>query len=211
MSVRGQAFCKSSYWDLDVTWYAEWPDFTPCFHTTVLVWTPCVLLWLLTPIEVYLTKASRRQSPVSWTFLGITKVGLCLLLLGLSFAELALSLQRHFQEQLVYSAEFCSTGTKIITFLLVLFLLIKGKRDGKKSSGILLIFWFFLSLCGLFSYRSILHHVFWEDSFWTPPQEFILQMLYFPIVFSELILSGFKESTPSDEGQISEVSEHFTN
>ncbi|XP_076307522.1 multidrug resistance-associated protein 1-like isoform X1 [Tachypleus tridentatus] len=199
MSVRGQSFCKSSYWDLDVTWYAEWPDFTPCFHTTVLVWIPCVLLWLLAPFEVYLSKISRRQSPVSWTFLSITKVGLCLLLLGLSFAELVLSLQRYFQDQLVYNEEFCSASTKIITFFLVLFLLILGRRGGKQSSAVLLIFWFFLSICGMFSYRSVLHHVFWEESFSTHRQEFVLQMLYFPIVLSELILSGFKESIPRDE------------
>ena len=29
-------FCVSPLWDLNVTWYTEDPDFTPCFHKTVL-------------------------------------------------------------------------------------------------------------------------------------------------------------------------------
>ncbi|CAL8358813.1 unnamed protein product [Boreogadus saida] len=46
-------FCKLSgldpLWDWNRTWYTASPDLTHCFQNTVLVWAPCVYLWLLAP------------------------------------------------------------------------------------------------------------------------------------------------------------------
>lgn len=35
--------------DWNRTWYTANPDLTQCFQNTVLVWVPCVYLWLLAP------------------------------------------------------------------------------------------------------------------------------------------------------------------
>ena len=54
--------------DLDVTWNTYQPDFTECFHQTVLVWIPTGLLLLLTPVVVYQVAASKdRDIPWRWT------------------------------------------------------------------------------------------------------------------------------------------------
>ncbi|XP_023999376.1 multidrug resistance-associated protein 1-like [Salvelinus sp. IW2-2015] len=47
------AFCELSgldpLWDWNRTWYTDKPDLTECFQNTVLVWFPCIYLWLLAP------------------------------------------------------------------------------------------------------------------------------------------------------------------
>ena len=53
-------------------WQTDDPDFSPCFERTALVWAPCVLLWLLSPVEVYLLRRSRGL-PNPWTVLNISK------------------------------------------------------------------------------------------------------------------------------------------
>lgn len=35
--------------DWNRTWYTANPDLTQCFQNTVLVWVPCIYLWLLAP------------------------------------------------------------------------------------------------------------------------------------------------------------------
>ena len=40
-------FCVSPIWDANLTWNTNDPDFTPCFHKTVLVYVPCGFLWIL--------------------------------------------------------------------------------------------------------------------------------------------------------------------
>lgn len=36
--------------DWNRTWYTNNPDFTQCFQNTVLVWLPCLYLWMCAPI-----------------------------------------------------------------------------------------------------------------------------------------------------------------
>lgn len=42
-------FIFSSLQDWNRTWYTANPDLTQCFQNTVLVWVPCIYLWLLAP------------------------------------------------------------------------------------------------------------------------------------------------------------------
>uniref|UniRef100_A0A8C7J5E4 ABC-type glutathione-S-conjugate transporter n=1 Tax=Oncorhynchus kisutch TaxID=8019 RepID=A0A8C7J5E4_ONCKI len=46
---RLSGFVSSSCTDWNRTWYTDKPDLTECFQNTVLVWFPCVYLWLLAP------------------------------------------------------------------------------------------------------------------------------------------------------------------
>ena len=45
-------FCSSAFWDLDLTWNTNNPDFTPCFHQTVLTYIPAVVIILGLPFQV---------------------------------------------------------------------------------------------------------------------------------------------------------------
>ena len=44
-----RGFCHDEFWNLNLTWYTDNPDFTLCFHSTALVYIPAVYLWLFLP------------------------------------------------------------------------------------------------------------------------------------------------------------------
>uniref|UniRef100_A0AAQ4PFJ7 Multidrug resistance-associated protein 1 n=1 Tax=Gasterosteus aculeatus aculeatus TaxID=481459 RepID=A0AAQ4PFJ7_GASAC len=52
MGLHG--FCSADtsdpFWDWNRTWYTTKPDFTQCFQNTVLVWLPCLYLWICAPL-----------------------------------------------------------------------------------------------------------------------------------------------------------------
>lgn len=53
-----------------LTWYTSYPNFTYCFKKTVLIWIPCLFLWLFAGVEIYFLKNSTRiKSPSSWKYL----------------------------------------------------------------------------------------------------------------------------------------------
>ena len=60
-------FCAGPFWDTNLTWYTTSPDFTPCFHKTVLVFVPCGFLWLLAFFDQIQNWTSKnRNCPWSW-------------------------------------------------------------------------------------------------------------------------------------------------
>ena len=51
-------FCATPLWDLDLTWNTEDPDFTRCFHQTVLTYIPLAVLLIGSPVQVSIRKTS---------------------------------------------------------------------------------------------------------------------------------------------------------
>ena len=46
------SFCASPLWDLELSWNTTNPDFTPCFHQSVLTYIPAAALLLALPFQV---------------------------------------------------------------------------------------------------------------------------------------------------------------
>ena len=80
------AFCGTKFWDNDVTWYTQEPDFTPCFHKTVISWTP-TLIFLIFALEEGRKYRKSQNRKIPWTFLNLLKVCLTVLLIVLSVVE----------------------------------------------------------------------------------------------------------------------------
>ncbi|OWK61874.1 Multidrug resistance-associated protein 1 [Lonchura striata] len=60
------ADASEPFWDWNLTWHTEDPDFTLCFQNTVLVWIPCIYLWLCFPVySLYLQRHDRGYIQVS--------------------------------------------------------------------------------------------------------------------------------------------------
>ena len=51
-SAMSASFCASDLWDLQLSWYTTNPDFTPCFHQSVLTYIPTAVLLLALPFQV---------------------------------------------------------------------------------------------------------------------------------------------------------------
>ncbi len=80
-------FCAGPIWDTNLTWNTEDPDFTPCFHKTVLVYVPCGFLWLLAAVDqVQSWNSNARNCPWSWN--NIAKLSITTALCFLSIIEI---------------------------------------------------------------------------------------------------------------------------
>ena len=90
-NIINNNFCESVLWDPYLTWYTDNPDFTTCFHQTVLTYTPVIILYLLSPLSILSTKKSRDRN-VPWSILNITKTVINLILLILPFIDLGYAL-----------------------------------------------------------------------------------------------------------------------
>lgn len=64
------------FWqDHNITWNSPTPDFTVCFEKTILVWLPCLFLWLLTPLEItYLCHKPRNSFRTPLSLYNISKL-----------------------------------------------------------------------------------------------------------------------------------------
>lgn len=50
-------FIFSCFQDWNRTWQTHNPDLTPCFQNTLLVWIPCLYLWLFAPFYILYLKS----------------------------------------------------------------------------------------------------------------------------------------------------------
>ena len=106
-------FCATPIWDTNFTWNTNDPDFTPCFHKTVLIYLPCGFLWVFAIVDAIQNwKSLARNCPWSWN--NIAKISITLLLSILCFVEL-LSIDQN-RAKAVAGGEILITG--IISFLL---------------------------------------------------------------------------------------------
>ncbi|NXN86769.1 MRP1 protein, partial [Bombycilla garrulus] len=180
--------------DWNLTWYTEDPDFTPCFQNTVLVWIPCIYLWLCFPVySLYLRRHDRGYIQVS--NLNKAKTALGLILWIVCWADLFYSFWERSQN--IFRAPFFLVSPTVlgITMLLATFLIQYERIKGVQSSGVMTIFWFISLLCATVIFISKIKHALNtgadEDAF-----RYVTFCIYFVLVLVELILCCFPEQPP---------------
>ncbi|KAK0179174.1 hypothetical protein PV327_007989 [Microctonus hyperodae] len=183
--------CGSSFWDNNLTWYTDLPDLTPCFQNTVLVWAPCVFLFTFLFLEIYyLRNSKRRDIPYTWKF--YSKALLTLFLIILSIIDFFMAVYNS-SHTTVYSVSFITPCIKIVTFMTTLVLLHYNRKCGMQTSGLLFLFWFFLVLCGIVQFTSLLRN---RDNLPDTYYSFISYMIYYPIVVMVFILNFTVDDEP---------------
>ncbi|GIX88296.1 multidrug resistance-associated protein 1 [Caerostris darwini] len=183
-------FCNSSFWDEQLLWNSTNPDLTPCFEKTVLIWVPCLFLWLFGPLECYFQKKSYEE-PLPWTGANIARMLLAIILCVLSVLTV---LDEVFNDQIgnFFVPTIVGEGLKAFTFFFALVLMLFNRKKGRHTSGILFIFWFFLTLFEIFPYRTAFINL--QNEINLPSTfSFVTHVIYFPILVAELILSCFAD------------------
>lgn len=99
-----------------LTWYTADPEFTKCFEKTILVWLPCLFLWVFSPIEVYYLLNSRREN-IPWNWLNISKLGLTCLVIVVIVGELFFVITAVFSGIEVRDVDFLTPLTKGLTIV----------------------------------------------------------------------------------------------
>ncbi|CAL1682835.1 unnamed protein product [Lasius platythorax] len=182
-------FCGTKFWDANLTWYTNNPDLTECFQKTILVWVPCVFLWVFSVMEAYyLINSKRRNVPYTWLF--ISKQVLTVALIILSIVEIILAM---YVNSTVYSVEYYTPFIKIITFILASILMTYNRKRGMRTSGLLFLFWFFLALCGSVQYRFSINELIEGKQ---PSYLLVCYMIYYPIVVILFVLNFLVDAEP---------------
>ncbi|KAK7866925.1 hypothetical protein R5R35_001662 [Gryllus longicercus] len=188
------AFCGSPFWNASVTWYTNRPDLTECFQKTVLVWAPCVFLWVFAPLETYYILNSKFRN-IPWNWLNISKLFLTVVLIGLSIADFGYALWKNDQEREVNSVEYYTPLIKLVSFILTAVLQWYNRQRGMRTSGLLFLFWFLLLLFGIVQYRAELNKAI-DDAENEDYFTFITYLVYFPVVVILFLFNCKSDAAP---------------
>ncbi|XP_050561843.1 multidrug resistance-associated protein 1 isoform X2 [Spodoptera frugiperda] len=192
------SFCGSEFWNSNLTWYTDSPELTPCFQKTVLVWTPCLYLWVAAFLDTYYILNSKERN-IPWNILNISKLFITCLLIVLKFVDLGVTVHTSSQEDMaVFSADYYSPIIKILTFGLSATLLYYNRKYGMRASGVLFFFWLLLILAGLPQLQSQIkaHANIPDDE--NVKYNFVSYMVYFPLIVIMFILNCFADLPPKD-------------
>ncbi|XP_055927292.1 multidrug resistance-associated protein 1-like isoform X1 [Argiope bruennichi] len=185
-------FCGESFWDINKTWHAEVPDFSSCFQDIVLVTAPCSLFSLFFLLSLWSLVNRSSLSPLPWTWLNITKSVLSLSLLLINAVWCGILFHENISYESVPHTALLSSSSKVIVYLLVMILMLMHKSRGITTSTLLTIFWIVFSVCGILLHRSALLQYFMSEI--KPPSViFALEMMYYPLIYIQLVLSAFTD------------------
>ncbi|XP_060527505.1 multidrug resistance-associated protein 1-like [Cylas formicarius] len=193
LSLENEALnrlCGSPFWNSSLSWDTNDPDFTKCFEKTVLVWIPCVFLWIFSPLEVYYIKNSKDRD-IPWNWKNSLKFLATALLCANCLSDLIVNADAAYgppvntYTPLVKLASFALAGT----------LAFYNKRYGLQSSGLLFLFWFFTAVLATFQFRTEIRTVKREGA---PDDqyEYVSYLVYYPLVVAMFLLNCFGEGTP---------------
>uniref|UniRef100_A0A663N7G6 Multidrug resistance-associated protein 1 n=1 Tax=Athene cunicularia TaxID=194338 RepID=A0A663N7G6_ATHCN len=178
-------------WDWNLTWHTENPDFTPCFQNTVLVWIPCIYLWVCFPVY-FLYLRCHDRGYIQMSNLNKAKTALGLILWIVCWADLFYSFWERSQN--IFQAPFFLVRPTVlgITMLLATFLIQYERIKGVQSSGVMTIFWLISLLCAVVVFRSkIINALNTVDAF-----RYATFCIYFILLLVQLILCCFPERPP---------------
>ncbi|XP_032957047.1 multidrug resistance-associated protein 1 isoform X1 [Rhinolophus ferrumequinum] len=193
-----QGFCSADgsdpFWEWTVTWNTSNPDFTKCFQNTILVWVPCVYLWVCFPFYfLYLSHHDRGY--IQMTHLNKAKTALGFLLWLVCWADLFYAFWERSWGRFPAPVFLVSPTLLGITMLLATFLIQFERRKGVQSSGVMLTFWLVALLCALVILRSKIMNALKEDAEVDVFRDATFY-IYFSLVLIQLVLSCFSDRLP---------------
>ena len=171
-------FCVTPLWDINLTWYPNYgqpPDFTPCFHKTVLAYIPAAFLLLLSPIEFTRNNnRSKHSNPIPWAWLNvlklITKLFLCI---SVVLEEIDLALIAYKNVAPVVGADFVGPGVKLGSYLMSISMMLKSKKSGYVTSPTQWMYWLVHTVCQGFTFGSVVNDPSLTGLTWTLSQDVI--------------------------------------
>ncbi|XP_058891574.1 multidrug resistance-associated protein 1-like isoform X2 [Acipenser ruthenus] len=191
-------FCSLSgldpLWDWNRTWYTPNPDLTQCFQNTVLVWVPCIYLWVCAPFY-FLYLYCHDRGHIRMSCLCCTKVVLGFLLASFGFVEFFyILLERHSEIQ-QHTVFLVSPVIRSLSVVLAVLLIQYERRQGCRSSVFLFIYWLLSIVCALVPLRAKIQLAV-EEGFSSDAVRYAAFFSYFALLLAELVLSCFADQRP---------------
>lgn len=183
-------FCGGEFWNANLTWYTENPDFTKCFQKTVFAWTPSAFFFFFAIFELKKfsakghDKGSIRPNPYN-----LTKIVLALTLVSLSVAEIALWALKND----AYPADYLAPIVFLVTFMASTGHQLLSMRYGVRTSSSQFYLYFFWVVCGGFTVRSTVQDGYNDDTY----PLFVTHIFMYAVACAMFILNLFADSAPA--------------
>ncbi|XP_028254087.1 multidrug resistance-associated protein 1-like [Parambassis ranga] len=181
-------------WDWNLTWYTSRPDLTQCFQQTVLVWFPCIYLWIWSPVYLLYLQFRPQRGIILLSKLCCTKT-----LLGLSLATFHLLEMFYIlvKNEEIHNHLLILLGPLIRSLTLVLaVVVIQVERiKGCRSSVILFFFWTLLVLCSIVPLKVNIELII-DRGLSSSGLRIVAFFVCFSFQLGELVLSCFSDSRP---------------
>ncbi|XP_036445135.1 multidrug resistance-associated protein 1 isoform X3 [Colossoma macropomum] len=192
------SFCSPDgsdpFWDWNRTWHTHNPDLTQCFQNTVLVWIPCLYLWLFAPFYFFYLK-SHDRGYICMTHLNKAKTVTGFLLWIVCWADVFYSFWERGRGVASAPVYLVSPTMLGITMLLATLLIQYERMKGVQSSGIMLNFWLVAMVCATVTFRSkILQAV--NEPATVNVFRYTTFYIYYALLLISLILSCLSDQPP---------------
>ncbi|XP_077258463.1 multidrug-Resistance like Protein 1 isoform X7 [Temnothorax americanus] len=138
----------------------------------------------------YFLNSKRRNVPYTWLF--ISKQVLTVGLILLSIFDLGVAIHAS-TYRTIHSVDYCTPIVKIVSFSLASTLMQYNRKHGMRTSGLLFLFWFFLTICGCVQYRSFVNEFIKGAE---PTYPLVSYMIYYPIVVILFVLNFLVDAEP---------------
>uniref|UniRef100_A0A4W5LVF6 ABC-type glutathione-S-conjugate transporter n=1 Tax=Hucho hucho TaxID=62062 RepID=A0A4W5LVF6_9TELE len=172
-------------YDWNRTWYTDKPDLTECFQNTVLVWFPCVYLWLLAPFYA-LKLYCHDCGCIRISTLCTAKTVIILI---------SLSLPLSLSHSLILTL---SLSPKVLAVCVIQL----ERTRGCRSSVFLFLFWVLAVVCSLVPLRAKIQLVMYEEGVLNLHTQCIISV---PL---RLVVKGYR--TPLEAGDLWNLREEDT-
>uniref|UniRef100_A0A8C8K0I0 ABC-type glutathione-S-conjugate transporter n=1 Tax=Oncorhynchus tshawytscha TaxID=74940 RepID=A0A8C8K0I0_ONCTS len=202
---RLSGFVSSSCTDWNRTWYTDKPDLTECFQNTVLVWFPCVYLWLLAPFYA-LKLYCHDCGCIRISTLCTAKTVLGFLLASFGFVEFFYILLERSHEIQNHMVFLLSPIIRSLTVVLAICIIQLERIRGCRSSVFLFLFWVLVVVCSLVPLRAKIQLAMYENPCPVKDASFLSKMLFW--WFTGLVVKGYR--TPLEAGDLWNLREEDT-
>uniref|UniRef100_A0A4W5KX64 ABC-type glutathione-S-conjugate transporter n=1 Tax=Hucho hucho TaxID=62062 RepID=A0A4W5KX64_9TELE len=188
-------------YDWNRTWYTDKPDLTECFQNTVLVWFPCVYLWLLAPfyaLKLYCHDCGCIR--ISTLCTAKTVLGFILASFGfVEFFYILLERSHEIQNHMVF---LLSPIIRSLTVVLAICIIQLERIRGCRSSVFLFLFWVLAVVCSLVPLRAKIQ----LNPCPVKDASFLSKILFW--WFTGLVVKGYR--TPLEAGDLWNLREEDT-
>uniref|UniRef100_A0A8C2ARV4 Multidrug resistance-associated protein 1 n=1 Tax=Cyprinus carpio TaxID=7962 RepID=A0A8C2ARV4_CYPCA len=190
-------FVLSCFQDWNRTWQTHNPDLTPCFQNTVLVWIPCLYLWLSAPFYILYLKRNDRGY-ICMTHLNRAKTVIGFALWLICWADVFYSFWERGHDATIAPVYLVSptmlgvtmvrTGFHKRKFIQILPYIIL-------SSGVMLNFWLVALVCATVTFRSKILHALTEPAS-VNVFKYTTFYIYYTMLLISLILACLSDQPP---------------
>ncbi|XP_066498772.1 multidrug resistance-associated protein 1 [Hoplias malabaricus] len=192
------SFCSldgsDPFWDWNRTWYTQHPDLTKCFQNTVLVWVPCLYLWVFAPFYFWYLK-SHDRGYICMSHLNKAKTVTGFLLWIICWADVFYSFWERGRGVASAAVYLVSPTMLGITMLLATLLIQYERVKGVQSSGIMLNFWLISAVCATVTFRSKILQALDEPAT-VDVFRYSTFYVYYALLLVSLVLSCISDQPP---------------